>query len=80
MLGQTMGAAIVALVFGYAGPTGGTSPSVAILLAAGFAAFAALVSLCRLLNVLRLPRPPRRRDSIIAAAAPRDMTVHSPAE
>src|SRR5207248_9123595 len=44
LLGQTVGAALVALVFGYAGPAGGTSPTIAILLAAGFAALAALAS------------------------------------
>ena len=38
LLGQTIGAALVALIFGIAGPSGGTSPTVAILLAAGFSA------------------------------------------
>jgi MFS family permease len=36
LLGQTIGAALVALVFGYAGPGGGTSPTTAILIAAAF--------------------------------------------
>jgi DHA2 family multidrug resistance protein-like MFS transporter len=36
LLGQTIGAALVSLIFGLAGPSGGTSPAVAILLAAGF--------------------------------------------
>jgi MFS transporter, DHA2 family, multidrug resistance protein len=80
LLGQTIGAALVALVFGYSGPAGGTSPTIAILLAAGFSAFAALASLSRSLNVLRIPRPPRRRDSDISVTAPRDMTVHLSAE
>ena len=44
LLGQTIGAALVALIFGYAGPSGGTSPTVAILLASGFSALAAVVS------------------------------------
>jgi hypothetical protein len=56
LLGQTIGAALVALVFGYAGPGGGTSPTTAILIAAGFSALAALASLSRLLNFVRLPR------------------------
>jgi DHA2 family multidrug resistance protein-like MFS transporter len=80
LLGQTIGAAAVALVFGYAGPAGGTSPTVAILLAAGFAALAALASLSRLLNILRIPRASRRRDSDLSATAPSDVEVHSPAE
>jgi hypothetical protein len=53
----------VALVFGYAGPGGGTSPTTAILIAAGFSAFAALASLSRLLNFVRLPRRASVRDS-----------------
>src|SRR5262249_21145797 len=44
LLGQTIGAALVALIFGFAGPSGGTSPTIAILLAAGFAAVAAITS------------------------------------
>ena len=56
LLGQTIGAALVALVFGYAGHGGGTSPTTAILIAAGFSALAALASLSRLLNFVRLPR------------------------
>src|SRR5271166_51090 len=59
LLGQTIGAALVALVFGYAGPAGGTSPTVAILLAALFSALAAIVSVSRLLNYVRLPRASR---------------------
>ena len=63
LLGQTIGTAIVALVFGYAGPGGGTSPTVAILLAAGFSAMAALASVARLLNRMRIPRSHPARDS-----------------
>jgi DHA2 family multidrug resistance protein-like MFS transporter len=80
LLGQTIGAAAVALVFGYAGPTSGTSPTIAILLAAGFSALAALASLSRLLNIIRIPRLPHRRDSDLAAQARSDMTAHSSAE
>jgi len=80
LLGQTIGTAAVALVFGYAGPAGGASPTVAILLAAGFSAFAALASLCRLLNILRIPRSRRRRDSDLSTTVPSNMRVHSPAE
>ena len=67
LLGQTIGAALVALVFGYAGPGGGTSPTTAILIAAGFSALAALASLSRLLNFVRLPRP----SHTLAAAIPK---------
>src|SRR6202035_893146 len=56
LLGQTIGAALVALVFGSAGSSGGTSPAAAILLAAGFSALAAPASLSRLLNFVRLAR------------------------
>lgn len=59
LLGQTVGAAMVALIFGFAGPSGKTGPTIAILLASGFAALAALLSLLRLLNIVRL-RPFRR--------------------
>jgi MFS family permease len=66
LLGQTIGAALVALVFGYAGPGGGTSPTTAILIAGGFSALAALASLSRLLNFVRLPR----RASVRASGMP----------
>ena len=56
LLGQTIGAALVALIFGLAGPSGGTSPAVAILLAAGFSAAAAIASVSRLLDIVRVPR------------------------
>jgi DHA2 family multidrug resistance protein-like MFS transporter len=62
LLGQTTGAALVALVFGvFAGPPGGASQAetVAILAAAGFAAAAASASLLRLVD---FARPPRARD------------------
>jgi DHA2 family multidrug resistance protein-like MFS transporter len=57
LLGQTIGAAMVALVFGYAGLAGGSGPTVAILLAAGFAAIAAAASISRMLGFVRRPRP-----------------------
>ncbi len=59
LLGQTIGAALVAMIFGIAGPSGGTSPTVAILLAAGFAAAAAVASVFRLFRFVRRPRPAR---------------------
>jgi DHA2 family multidrug resistance protein-like MFS transporter len=59
LLGQTIGAALVALIFGLAGPSSGTSPTAAILLAAGFSAAAAIASVSRLLNFVRMPRASR---------------------
>jgi len=64
LLGQTIGAALVALVFGYAGHGGGTSPTTAILIAAGFSALAALASLSRLLIFVRISRAPVRDSSM----------------
>lgn len=64
LLGQTIGAALVALVFDYAGPSGGAGTTVSILVAAGFAALAALASLSRLLRFARMPRSARSADSI----------------
>ena len=64
LLGQTIGAALVALVFDYAGPSGGAGTTVSILVAAGFAALAALASLSRLLRFARMPRPARTADLI----------------
>ena len=69
LLGQTIGAALVALIFGFAGPSGGTGPTVAILLAAGFSALAAVASLFRLFNFVRLPRLLAGSDSIAPAEA-----------
>lgn len=80
LLGQTIGAAAVAMVFHYAGPAGGTSPMVAVLMAAGFSALAALASLSRLLNILRRPRTARRLDSQLRSAAPDDIAAPSAAE
>jgi len=71
LLGQTIGAALVALIFGLAGPSGGTSPAVAILLAAGFSAAAAIASVSRLLAIVRVPRAARP----IAPAPARDETA-----
>jgi MFS transporter, DHA2 family, multidrug resistance protein len=63
LLGQTIGAALVALIFGIARPAGGTGPTVAILLAAGFSAMAAVASMFRLANFVRAPRPAAGADS-----------------
>jgi DHA2 family multidrug resistance protein-like MFS transporter len=57
LLGQTIGAALVALIFGFAHPSGGTGPTIAILLAAGFSALAAVASLARLTRFARAPHP-----------------------
>ncbi len=72
LLGQTIGAALVALIFGIAHPAGGTGPTVAILLAAGFSAMAAVASMFRLANFVRAPRPAAGADSARAlpGAAP----------
>jgi DHA2 family multidrug resistance protein-like MFS transporter len=56
LLGQTVGAAMVALIFGFAHPSDGTGPTVAILLASGFSAAAAVASLARLSRLARAPR------------------------
>jgi MFS transporter, DHA2 family, multidrug resistance protein len=68
LLGQSIGAAFVALVFGVA--AGGHSAGTAIVLAACFAAAGALASLSRLFEFVRIEQPP--------AAPPRAM--HEPAE
>jgi MFS transporter, DHA2 family, multidrug resistance protein len=65
LLGQTIGAALVALIFGFARPAGG-GPTVAILLAAGFSAIAAVASMFRLANFVRAPRPAAGADSVRA--------------
>jgi DHA2 family multidrug resistance protein-like MFS transporter len=57
LMGQTIGAALVALIFGFAHPAGGTGPLVAILIASGFSAAAAVASLARLTRVVRTPPP-----------------------
>src|SRR5271169_5959495 len=56
LLGQTIGAALVALIFGFARPGAGAGPTAAILLAAGFSALAAVGSVSRLFNFGRPPR------------------------
>lgn len=53
LLGQTIGAALVALIFGFAHPSGVTGPTIAILLASGFSAAAAFASLARLSRFAR---------------------------
>jgi MFS transporter, DHA2 family, multidrug resistance protein len=78
LLGQTIGAAPVALIFGLAGLSSRTSPTVAILLAAGFSAVAAVASVSRLLNVVRRPRSPRLADSVTPAAPHEEAAVRSP--
>jgi len=69
LLGQSIGAALVALVFGVTG--GGQGATIAIMLAAGFAGIAVLASLARLFEFVRLAPPPQSR----SAAA-----LHEPAE
>jgi DHA2 family multidrug resistance protein-like MFS transporter len=78
LLGQTIGAALVALIFGYSGPAGGTSPTAAILLAAAFSVLAAIASVCRLLNIVRLHRPPRAPDSVGPSESREEATMRSP--
>jgi len=78
LLGQTIGAALVALVFGFAGPAGGSSPTAAILLAAFFATLAAIASLARLLGFMRRPWPSRTTRSALPTAAGDEFTVRSP--
>jgi len=56
LLGQTVGSALVALIFGFAGPSSGTGPAIAILLAAGFAALAAVLSVLRMSRFVLFPR------------------------
>jgi MFS transporter, DHA2 family, multidrug resistance protein len=68
LLGQSIGAAFVALVFGVA--AGGHSAGTAIVLAACFAAAGALASLSRLFEFVRIEQA--------APAAPR--VLHEPAE
>jgi len=71
LLGQSIGAALVALVFGVAG--GGHGAATAILIAAGFAAIAVIASLTRLFEFVRLPPAPQPH----SAAGAR---LHEPAE
>jgi len=63
LLGQTIGAAFVALIFGFARPGAGAGPTVAILVAAGFSALAAAASVSRLFNSVRAPRLTPSADS-----------------
>jgi MFS transporter, DHA2 family, multidrug resistance protein len=77
LLGQTIGAALVALVFGVTGPAGGASPTTAILIAAGFSALATAVSLSRLLGWVRMWRPLPARDSRPTPSG-RQIPVQSP--
>jgi MFS transporter, DHA2 family, multidrug resistance protein len=63
LLGQTIGAAFVALIFGFAGPGARAGPTVAILLAAGFSALAAVASVSRMFSSVRAPRLTPSADS-----------------
>jgi MFS transporter, DHA2 family, multidrug resistance protein len=63
LLGQTIGAAFVALIFGFARPGTGAGPTAAILLAAGFSALAAVASVSRQFNFVRAPRLTPSADS-----------------
>jgi DHA2 family multidrug resistance protein-like MFS transporter len=54
LLGQSIGAALVALVFGLAQAHGGHGAPTAIWLAAGFAGIAVLASLARMFDIVRI--------------------------
>ena len=71
LLGQSIGAALVALVFGLAQSRGGHGAPTAIWLAAGFAGIAVLTSLTRLFDVVRIAPPTVR---------PAHGEAHEPAE
>jgi DHA2 family multidrug resistance protein-like MFS transporter len=71
LLGQSIGAALVALVFGVAG--GGHGAATAILIAAGFAAIAVIASLTRLFEFVRLPPAPQPHSAAAAG-------LHEPAD
>src|SRR5204863_193030 len=71
LLGQSIGAALVALVFGVAG--GGHGAATAILIAAGFAGIAVIASLTRLFEFVRLPPAPQPHSAASAG-------LHEPAE
>lgn len=73
LLGQSIGAALVALVFGATGGTQGAT--VAIGLAAGFAGIGVLASLSRLLPATRRARPTQAPRAMPAGAE-----LHEPAE
>jgi MFS transporter, DHA2 family, multidrug resistance protein len=66
LLGQTIGAALVALIFGFVHPSGVTGPTIAILLASGFSAAAAVASLARL---SRFARRAQHSSSVIRTAS-----------
>ena len=74
LLGQSIGAALVALVFGASGGTHGATG--AILVAAGFAGVGVLASLSRLSNAVR--RPPAR--SPATSSLPDGAAAREPAE
>jgi hypothetical protein len=69
---------LVALIFGFAGPSGGTGPTIAIFSAAIFSALAMIASVFRLFNFVRFPRSSHRTDSAVPSEhADRD-AVRSP--
>ena len=70
LLGQSIGAALVALVFGASGGTHGATG--AILVAAGFAGVGVLASLSRLSNAVRRPPPLPATQSLPDGAAARE--------
>jgi DHA2 family multidrug resistance protein-like MFS transporter len=70
LFGQSIGAALVALVFGASGGTHGAIS--AILVAAGFAGIGVLASLSRLSNAVRHPRTPPATRSLSDGAAARE--------
>ena len=76
LFGQSIGAALVALVFGATGGTHGAT--IAITIAAGFAAVGVLVSLTRLLRQVRTA-PPGPPLAVLRPAA-RSKPLHEPAE
>jgi DHA2 family multidrug resistance protein-like MFS transporter len=75
LFGQSIGAALVALVFGATGGTQGAT--IAITMAAGFAAAGVLVCLSRLLRAVRTARPAAPAES---RAAPGPAGLREPAE
>jgi hypothetical protein len=67
LLGQSVGAALVALVFGLAG---GHGAKATIVLAAGFAAVGTLTTLSRMFDFVRARFPVSRQPSLLIAPEP----------
>jgi DHA2 family multidrug resistance protein-like MFS transporter len=78
LFGQSIGAALVALVFGATGGTHGAA--IAIAIAAGFATAGVLVSLARLFRVVRTVRPAPAAARLALSAPPGQTRLHEPAE